>query len=109
MLLGVQNVLWYLLPLAVMISLVYSASRFELPERILHRAARLFFQIVPISVDGLAEQGNFAVAQIVELLDFIENLAGPARHFFAARRRDGAISAFEIAAENDVYISRDSA
>lgn len=46
MLLGVQNVLWYLLPLAVAISLVYSASRFELPERILHRAVRLFLQLV---------------------------------------------------------------
>lgn len=46
MLLGVQNVLWYLLPLALVISLVYSASRFELPGRILHRATRLFLQIV---------------------------------------------------------------
>jgi hypothetical protein len=45
-LLGVQNVLWYLLPLAIAISLVYSASRFELRERILHRAIRLFLQIV---------------------------------------------------------------
>lgn len=46
MLLANQNVLWYLLPLAIAISLVYSASRFELPERILQRAVRLFFQIV---------------------------------------------------------------
>ena len=46
MLLGVQNVLWYLLPLAFVISLVYSASRFELPERILNRATRLFLQIM---------------------------------------------------------------
>ena len=46
MLLGTQNVLWFLLPLAVVISLVYSASRFELPERILHRALRLLLQIV---------------------------------------------------------------
>lgn len=46
MLLGVQNVLWYLLPLAIAISLVYSASRFELRERIIHRATRLFLQIV---------------------------------------------------------------
>jgi hypothetical protein len=45
-LLGVQNVLWYLLPLAIAISLVYSASRFERRERILHRAVRLFLQIV---------------------------------------------------------------
>ncbi len=46
MLLANQNVLWYLLPLAIAISLVYSASRFELPERIMHRAIRLFLQIV---------------------------------------------------------------
>lgn len=46
MLLAAQNVLWYLLPLAVAISLVYSASRFELPERIIQRATRLFLQIV---------------------------------------------------------------
>ncbi|MBM3969713.1 MAG: hypothetical protein FJ302_07610 [Planctomycetes bacterium] len=46
MLLAAQNVLWYLLPLALAISLVYSASRFELPERIVHRATRLFLQIV---------------------------------------------------------------
>ena len=46
MLLAAQNVLWYLLPLAVAISLVYSASRFEQPERILRRAARLFLQIL---------------------------------------------------------------
>ena len=36
---------WYLLPLAMAISLVYSASRYELPERILGRAIRLFLQI----------------------------------------------------------------
>ncbi|HLQ46676.1 MAG TPA: hypothetical protein VK137_18170 [Planctomycetaceae bacterium] len=46
MLLAAQNVLWYLLPLAIVISLVYSASRFEQPERILRRSVRLFFQIV---------------------------------------------------------------
>ena len=46
MLLAFQNVLWYMLPLAFVISLVYSASRYELPERILHRAARLFLQIM---------------------------------------------------------------
>jgi hypothetical protein len=40
------TVTWYLLPLAAVISLVYSASRFELPDRILKRAARLFAQIV---------------------------------------------------------------
>lgn len=37
-----MNVTWYLLPLAGAISLVYSASRYELPSRILVRAARLF-------------------------------------------------------------------
>lgn len=42
----VQNITWYLLPLAVVISLCYSASRYELPEQILRRAARLFVTIV---------------------------------------------------------------
>ena len=37
--------LWYLLPLIVIISLVYSASRYEAPERIVRRAARLGLQI----------------------------------------------------------------
>jgi hypothetical protein len=46
MLLAFQNVLWYMLPLALVISLVYSASRYEFPERILHRAVRLFLQIM---------------------------------------------------------------
>lgn len=40
------NVTWFLLPLAAVISLVYSASRYELPERILRRAARLFVTIL---------------------------------------------------------------
>lgn len=40
------NVTWYLLPLAAVVSLVYSASRYELPERILQRATRLFFTIL---------------------------------------------------------------
>lgn len=40
-----ENILWYLLPLAVGISLVYSASRYEEQESILRRAVRLFFQI----------------------------------------------------------------
>jgi hypothetical protein len=40
------NITWYLLPLAVVISLVYSASRYELPERIIRRAARLFVTIM---------------------------------------------------------------
>jgi hypothetical protein len=33
--------LWFLPPLVVIISLVYSATRFESPERIVKRAARL--------------------------------------------------------------------
>lgn len=46
MLLAQVNVAWYMLPLALAISLVYSASRYELPEYILQRALRLFLQIV---------------------------------------------------------------
>jgi hypothetical protein len=37
--------LWFLLPLIVVISLVYSASRYEAPERIVRRAGRLGLQI----------------------------------------------------------------
>ena len=40
------NVTWFLFPLALVISLVYSASRYELPEKILSRAARLFLTIM---------------------------------------------------------------
>jgi hypothetical protein len=40
-----QNTMWYVLPLAGAISLVYSASRYELTERILRRALRLFLTI----------------------------------------------------------------
>ena len=40
------NVTWYMVPLAMAISLVYSASRYELPEYILWRAFRLFLQIL---------------------------------------------------------------
>lgn len=40
-----QNTTWYVLPLAGAISLVYSASRYELTERILRRASRLFLTI----------------------------------------------------------------
>ena len=40
------NVLWYIFPLAAAISLVYSASRFELTELILRRSGRLFLQIL---------------------------------------------------------------
>jgi hypothetical protein len=40
------HVSFYLLPLAAVISLVYSASRYELPDKILSRALKLFLQIV---------------------------------------------------------------
>ena len=40
------NITWYLFPLAMIVSLVYSTSRFELPERILRRAVWLFVQII---------------------------------------------------------------
>ena len=46
LLLAQANVTYYMLPLAMAISLVYSASRYELPEHILWRAFRLFLQIV---------------------------------------------------------------
>lgn len=46
LLLAQANVTWFMLPLALAISLVYSASRYELPEYILWRAFRLFLQIV---------------------------------------------------------------
>jgi len=37
---------WYLLPLALAVSLVYSATRFEYPPQILRRSARLFVTIL---------------------------------------------------------------
>lgn len=40
------HVVWYLFPLAASVSLVYSATRFEYPPRILRRAGRLFVTIV---------------------------------------------------------------
>lgn len=46
LLLAQVNVTWYVLPMALVISLVYSASRYEHPERILRRAARLFLSIL---------------------------------------------------------------
>lgn len=42
---NLQNT-WYLFPLAAVISLVYSASRYELPDAIVKRAARLFVTIL---------------------------------------------------------------
>jgi hypothetical protein len=41
-----STTIWYVLPLAAAISLVYSASRYELTERIVRRASRLFCLIV---------------------------------------------------------------
>jgi hypothetical protein len=37
---------WYLLPLALTVSLVYSATRFEYPPQILRRSVRLFATII---------------------------------------------------------------
>lgn len=37
--------LWYLPPLIIVVSLVYSASRYEAPERIIRRAARMAFMV----------------------------------------------------------------
>jgi hypothetical protein len=45
-LLAAGNITWHLLPLAFVISLAYSASRYELPERILRRSVRLFITIL---------------------------------------------------------------
>ena len=49
------SVSWYLLPLAAIISLVYSASRYELAERVVRRAVRLYLQIIlfMVAVFGL--------------------------------------------------------
>jgi hypothetical protein len=41
-----MNVTWHLIPMAFVISLVYNASRYELPEKILRRAARWFVTIL---------------------------------------------------------------
>ena len=36
------GMIWYVIPLSAAISLVYSASRYELSERIIRRSVRLF-------------------------------------------------------------------
>jgi hypothetical protein len=36
-----MNATWWLLPLVVTISLVYNASRYELPEKILRRSLKM--------------------------------------------------------------------
>jgi uncharacterized membrane protein YidH (DUF202 family) len=41
-----MSVTWYLLPLAAVISLVYSATRYESQGRILRRGGTLFVQIL---------------------------------------------------------------
>lgn len=41
-----QSISWHLLPMALVISLVYSASRFEMTDVILRRALRLFTTIM---------------------------------------------------------------
>jgi hypothetical protein len=40
------NKTWLLIPLVIVVSLVYSASRYEHPQRILHKATRLFLTIM---------------------------------------------------------------
>ncbi len=42
------NLTWYLLPIALLVSLVYSASRYELTSRILRHAAWCFVRIVAL-------------------------------------------------------------
>lgn len=49
-----MNVTWYLFPLAAVISVVYSASRYELPDAILKRAGRLFVTILVFMLIVLA-------------------------------------------------------
>jgi hypothetical protein len=41
-----HSISWHLLPMSLIISLVYSASRFEMPEVILRRAFKLFTTIM---------------------------------------------------------------
>ena len=45
---------WFLLPLILIISLVYSASRYETPERIIRRAGKLCVQITSFMAVVLA-------------------------------------------------------
>jgi len=49
-----MNITWYLFPLAAVISLVYSASRFEYPPRIIRRALRLFIHIIVVMAIAMA-------------------------------------------------------
>lgn len=49
-----MNVTWWLLPLAVTVSLVYNASRYELPERILQRSLKMGVAIMAFMGGALA-------------------------------------------------------
>ena len=40
------NITWYAIPLSVVISLVYSSTRYEMTERILQRSLKLFVTIM---------------------------------------------------------------
>lgn len=40
------NVNWYLIPMVMIISLVYTASQYELPEKIVHVALKRFCYIL---------------------------------------------------------------
>lgn len=53
---GLQSIgrLWFLPPLIVVVSLVYSASRYESPGRIVRRATRLCVQIAGFMTAVLA-------------------------------------------------------
>lgn len=42
------NVNWYLLPMVLIISLVYTASQYELPEKIVQKALRRFVMILAL-------------------------------------------------------------
>ena len=46
LLLASSNISWHVIPLSLVISLVYSASRYEMSERILSRAFGLFIRIL---------------------------------------------------------------
>jgi hypothetical protein len=46
MLAQVLNVNWYLVPMVLIISLVYSASQYELPEKIIRVALKRFVYIL---------------------------------------------------------------
>ena len=41
-----MNVTWWLLPLVVTVSLVYNATRYELPEKIIQRSMKMAVAII---------------------------------------------------------------